>query len=142
LISIPWIDDQLVVFCAPDHPWAGKPWLTDEDILEIDWILREPGSGTRQTFDRSMHGLVARLKPPLELQHTEAIKRAVEAGLGFGCLSTLSVKDAFIRGTLVPIPVPQRPLDRQFYLVLHRQKFRSRAIQKWIEFCGEHAVID
>lgn len=132
---IPWQTDELVVFCAPDHPWVGKPWLSDEDLLSADWILREPGSGTRQTFDRAMHGLIAGMKPALELQHTEAIKRAVETGLGIGCLSNLCMKDAFRRGSLVPIPVPQRQFDRQFYLVLHRNKFRSRAINQWIEFC-------
>ncbi|MFC3852645.1 LysR family transcriptional regulator [Salinispirillum marinum] len=132
---IPWRQDALVVFCAPDHPWAGKPWLSDEDVLAADWILREPGSGTRQTFDRAMHGLLAGMKSPLELQHTEAIKRAVEAGLGLGCLSNLCMEDAFRRGSLVPIPVPQRAFDRQFYLVLHRNKFRSRAIAQWIAYC-------
>ncbi len=132
---IPWKEDELVIMCAPDHPWAGKPWLSDEDLVEADWILREEGSGTRQAFDRAMHGLLSRLKSPLELQHTEAIKRAVEAGMGLGCLSRLTLQDAFARGSLVPLPLPNRPMDREFYLVLHRRKFRSRAIEQWIELC-------
>ncbi|TGG96104.1 LysR family transcriptional regulator [Natronospirillum operosum] len=132
---IPWQNDELVIICAPDHPWAGRPWLTDEDLVRARWILRESGSGTRQAFDRAMHGLLAQFEPPLELQHTEAIKRAVEAGLGLGCLSRLTLQEAFARGSLVPLPVPQRPMDRQFYLVLHRNKFRSRAIEQWINLC-------
>lgn len=135
LVLTPWRHDELAIICAPDHPWAGKPWLTDQDLVEADWILREPGSGTRQAFDRAMHGLISRLKSPLELQHTEAIKRAVEAGLGLGCLSTLTLEDAFARGSLVPLPVPHRPMDREFYLVMHRKKFRSRAIEQWIGLC-------
>ncbi|MCH8552353.1 MAG: LysR family transcriptional regulator [Natronospirillum sp.] len=132
---IPWKNDELVIICAPDHPWAGRPWLTDEDLVRARWILRESGSGTRQAFDRAMHGLLARFEPPLELQHTEAIKRAVEAGLGLGCLSMLTLREAFARGSLVPLPVNHRPMDRQFYLVLHRNKFRSRAIEQWINLC-------
>ncbi len=132
---IPWRDDELVIICAPDHPWAGRPWLTDEDLVRAHWILRESGSGTRQAFDRAMHGLLAQFESPLELQHTEAIKRAVEAGLGLGCLSRLTLQEAFARGSLVPLPVPHRPMDRQFYLVLHRHKFRSRAIDQWISLC-------
>lgn len=131
----PWQKDELVIICAPDHPWAGKPWLTDDDLVRADWILRENGSGTRQAFDRAMHGLLPQFRAPLELQHTEAIKRAVESGMGLGCVSRLCLEEAFARGTLVPLPVPERPMNRQFYLALHKRKFRSRAIEQWIELC-------
>ena len=45
-----------------------------------------------------MHGILGDLEIAMELQHTEAIKRAVEAGLGIGCLSIISLEDAFRRG--------------------------------------------
>lgn len=132
-----WRDDELVVFCAPDHPLAGKPWLTDDDLLCAAWIVREPGSGTRQHFEWAMHGLLPELNIKLELQHTEAIKRAVEAGLGVGCLSEITLVDAFKRGRLVPLPVPHRDFHRRFYFALHRQKFRSAGVQRWLELCRE-----
>lgn len=134
-----WRDDELVVFCAPDHPWAGKPWLTDAELLEAEWIVREPGSGTRQHFEWAMHGLLPELIIKLELQHTEAIKRAVEAGLGIGCLSAITLGDAFRRGSLVPLPVPHRDFRRAFYVVLQKNKFRSAGIERWIQMC-EQAV--
>ena len=71
----PWIEDELVVFCAPDHPLAGKPRLDDHDLKAATWIVRESGSGTRQTFERGMHGILPDLNLLLELEHTEAIKR-------------------------------------------------------------------
>jgi DNA-binding transcriptional LysR family regulator len=80
----PWRDDELVVFCAPQHPLAKRRRLGERELLAAQWILREPGSGTRQAFDRAMHGLLAQLDVLLELQHTEAIKRAVESGIGIG----------------------------------------------------------
>lgn len=132
-----WRDDELVVFCAPDHPWAGKPWLTDEELLEADWIVRETGSGTRQHFEWAMHGLLPGLNIKLQLQHTEAIKRAVEAGLGVGCLSAITLGDAFRRGSLVPLPVPHRDFRRSFYFVLQQSKFRSAGIERWIEMCRD-----
>jgi DNA-binding transcriptional LysR family regulator len=113
LEMVHWRDDELVVFCAPDHPLAGKPWLSDDDLLDAAWIVREQGSGTRQHFDWAMHGLLANLDIKLELQHTEAIKRAVEAGLGLGCLSEITLVDAFNRGRLVPLPVPHRDFHRR-----------------------------
>lgn len=137
LEMIHWRDDELVVFCAPDHPLAGKPWLTDDDLLSAAWIVREPGSGTRQHFEWAMHGLLPELNIKLELQHTEAIKRAVEAGLGMGCLSEITLVDAFKRGRLVPLPVPHRDFHRRFYFALHRQKFRSAGVERWLALCRE-----
>ena len=86
---IPWRDDELCVFCAPSHTFASKKTISDEELLSANWIMREQGSGTRQAFDWAMHGLLPELNITLELQHTEAIKRAVEAGLGIGCLLSL-----------------------------------------------------
>src|SRR5690606_2319777 len=101
------------------------------------WILREAGSGTRQAFDRALHGLLPELHITLELQHTEAIKRAVEAGLGIGCLSLITLGDAFKRGSLIRLSVPQRDFSRQLYLIVHKQKYRSAGINAWIEMCRQ-----
>lgn len=128
----PWRDDELIVFCSPGHPLAKRGALEDSDLLEARWILRETGSGTRQAFDRAMHDLMPDLRILLELQHTEAIKRAVERGMGLGCLSRVTLVDAFAQGRLVPLAVPHRDLSRSFYLILHRQKYRSAAMQKWL----------
>lgn len=132
---IQWREDDLAVFCAPSHPWANKTELSDEDLLEAQWVVREPGSGTRQAFDRAMQGLLGDLHLRHELQHTEAIKRAVEAGLGIGCLSEIALRDAFKRGSLVPLSVPQRNFHRRFYIILHKQKYRGPGIDLWLEHC-------
>jgi len=130
-----WREDELALFCAPDHPLAGKGKIDDEDLLSADWIVREKGSGTRQAFDRAMSGILSNLKLRLELQHTEGIKRAVEAGLGIGCLSKLTLSEAFNRGSLVPLACPHRNLSRKFYFILHRQKFLSHGVRSWMEHC-------
>jgi len=109
-------------------------------LREAIWILREPGSGTRQTFERALHGLLPDLHIRLELQHTEAIKRAVEAGLGIGCLSRVTLQEAFRRGSLVELPVPGRDFRRRFYFALHRQKYISAGIERWISLCRDLPV--
>lgn len=134
---IPWREDKLVVFCSPKHPFAHQGQLNDDELSAADWILRESGSGTRQAFDRAMHGLLPQLNVNLELQHTEAIKRAVEANLGIGCLSEITLADAFERGNLIPLQTPQRDFSRQLYFILHKQKFRSAGIELWIEQCQQ-----
>jgi len=133
-----WRDDELVVFGPAGHKLADKPALSDADLLAHPWVVREPGSGTRQTFDRAMHGLLPHLDLSLELQHTEAIKRAVEAGLGLGCLSRISLEDAFRRGTLTPLQVPHRDFSRRLSIIMHRHKFRSAGLQAWLALCRDH----
>lgn len=130
-----WRDDELAIFCAPDHPFATKRTLTDEDLLAARWIVRESGSGTRQAFDRGMQGILSNIDLRLELQHTEGIKRAVEAGLGIGCLSKITLAEAFQRKSLVPLQAPHRNWTRKFYFILHRQKFLSTGIRSWMDHC-------
>jgi DNA-binding transcriptional LysR family regulator len=132
-----WRNDELVVFAAPDHPAANSGGLDDRDLLDQRWIVRERGSGTRQTFDRAMQGLLPNLDIAMELQHTEAIKRAVEAGLGVGCLSRISLVDAFRRGSLVPLPVPGRNFSRELYLITHRKKYHGTTLARWLQLCRE-----
>ena len=131
----PWIADELVVFSAPDHPLASQRKVSLEQLLQEEWILREKGSGTRETFDRAFHSHHSKLKIRLELEHTEAIKRAVESGLGIGCISRLALKDAFRRGSLVPISTPNLDLSRFFYFLWHKQKYQTTGIREFLDLC-------
>ena len=133
-----WREDELQVFCEPEHPLARKRSVGDRELIEAQWIVREPGSGTRQVFDRAMHDILPQLQISLELQHTEAIKRAVEAGMGLGCLSRISLEDAFKRGSLVPLRVRGRDFTRQMSIVTHRRKYHGRAFQQWLALCQEY----
>jgi len=132
-----WRHDELVVFAAPGHPLAQVEALSDQQLLGLSWIVRERGSGTRQAFDRAMHGLLADLHIAMELQHTEAIKRAVEAGLGVGCLSRICLAEAFRRGSLVPLAVPGRDFRRELFLITHRDKYHSATLKQWLALCLE-----
>ncbi len=133
----PWIADELVVFSAPDHPLAKQRNISLDTLLNESWILREKGSGTRETFDRVFQSYHARLNIRLELEHTEAIKRAVEFGLGIGCISRLALKDAFRRGSLVPLDTPDIHLNRYFYFLWHKQKYQTTGIRSFLALCRE-----
>lgn len=142
LDMIPWRRDELAVFCHPDDPLTRLTEVSDNDLRSARWILREAGSGTRQAFDRAMSGLLPDLHIALELQHTEAIKRAVEARLGIGCLSLITLTDAFKRGSLVRLKVPARDFSRQLYLIVHKQKYRSAGINAWLKLCQQNDAAD
>jgi len=131
----PWREDQMVVFCAPGHPFARRRALEDADLREASWIVRERGSGTRQAFDRAMRGLLPQLRIALTLEQTEAIKSAVEQGLGVSCLSRIALEPAFKGGRLCPCRVPHRDFRRQFFFLLHKDKRRGDALTRWLDLC-------
>ena len=97
-------------------------------MLAAQWILRGPGSGARQTFDRAMYGLIPDFHIKFELQHAEAIKRAVAENFGIGCLSEMTVEQSLARGSLVKFHVPQLDFKRKFYFLLHKKKCQRTAI--------------
>lgn len=137
LIVEPWVDDELVVFCAPGHPLARAGKVGVVELLEQDLILREVGSGTRETFDQALRHVGGPLKVRLELEHTEAIKRAVESGLGIGCISRLALREAFRRGSLVPLETPELDLRRQFQFVTHQRKYVTAGMREFIALCRQ-----
>ena len=131
----PWVADELAIFCAPKHPLAKKKIVHLDELLKEAWILREKGSGTRETFDRAFKDKNLNIR--LELEHTEAIKRAVESGLGIGCISRLALKDAFRRGSLVPLDVPSIKLNRFFYFLWPKKKYQTSGMKQFLALCKE-----
>ena len=140
LVLEPWLDDELVVFCAPGHPLAGNGKVPTTRLASEHWVLRERGSSTRSLFDRAVAARLKTFRLRLELEHTEAIKRAVESGLGIGCLSRLALREAFRRGSLVEVPTPQFDLRRRFHIAHHRQRSPSRAMSSFMDLCRALAL--
>lgn len=137
LLVEPWLEDELVVFCAPGHPLAGGAAATTAALAGQPWILREQGSGTRRQFERIVVPALGSCIVRLELEHTEAIKRAVESGLGVGCLSRLALREAFRRGSLVEVPTPQFDLRRRFHIVRHARRHENSAVRAFRQVCAE-----
>ncbi|MEH6582573.1 MAG: LysR family transcriptional regulator [Halioglobus sp.] len=132
---IPWHEDELVVFCAANHPLAQKKTLQTRDIKDAMWIMREPDSGARHTFERALAGLLPDINIYLEFKHNEAIKNAVESGLGIGCLSRIVLQKDFANGHLVPLKLPKRDMRRSFYFALPKKRLHADAVNSWMATC-------
>lgn len=128
-----WLDDELVVVAAPEHPLAGAASATA--LADATWIVREQGSGTREATDRWLTAGLGRLQVELELGSNEAVKRAVASGLGLGCLSRLAVAGAVARGELVELATPLPPMQRVFAIVVHRTKHLGATAQAFVAHC-------
>lgn len=134
-----WHQDRLSVFVAAGHPLAGST-ATHDDLRETSWILRERGSGTRDVFDRALAGAALPRHVAFELEQPEAIRQCVRNGLGMGCLSELELRDAFRAGWLAPVGTPFLDLERQFQVVLHRDKHLSPGLRAILALCGVDGV--
>jgi Transcriptional regulator len=136
LISEPWLEDDLVVFAAPDAAILHSP-ITLESLAEAPWILRERGSGTREIVDFLLLKHLPAFQLGMELGNSEAIKHAVRHGMGISCLSRRVIEDLLEAGTLVALDVPLPPLTRTLYRIRHRQKHLSKAINRFLSYCSE-----
>jgi DNA-binding transcriptional LysR family regulator len=106
--------DELIVVVAPDHVWARRRRpLPVAALAGTPLVVRETGSGTRETLDELLgrHGL--RAEPPaLELGSTVAVKSAVLAGVGPAVLSRLAVDHELADGRLVAVELAAAPIER------------------------------
>jgi DNA-binding transcriptional LysR family regulator len=138
VIARPWREEELAIVCAPTHPLLrGRPGrkLDAAALREAPWLLREPGSGTREAVEQALRPHLDPLREGLRFGGTEAIKQAAVEGLGFTCLSLFAVRDLVALGRLVRVRTTLPPLTRRFWLVHHRHKRFSRRLQAFVEFC-------
>ena len=134
LITEPWLEDELVVFAAPDSPLlAGE--VTLQQLAEAPWILREHGSGTREIVDYVLLSHLPAFHLGMELGNSEAIKHAVRHGLGISCLSRRVIAEQLASGTLAELKVPLPRLTRTLWRIHHRQKHISKALQRFLHYC-------
>jgi DNA-binding transcriptional LysR family regulator len=121
--------DQLVIVVGIEHPWAAIDRLAPERLLEAEWVLREPGSGTRSVFEAVLQNFgvpPTALQVALELPSNEAVRAAVEAGLGATAISASVAAPSLEAGLLhqVQFDLP----ERDFHVVRHADRYRSRAV--------------
>ena len=136
--------DQLVVIMPPGHPLESESAISLEKLIQYPFICREEGSGTREVMIEHMNdeGLnTSDLNVAMELGSLEAIKGAVEAGMGVSILSRATIGKELRLGTLVAINLDP-PINRPFSFVHQKQKFRVRAMEELLSFarayCEEH----
>ncbi len=127
-----WRNDELVVIAGKNHPWSKTEQIDRTQLKNADWIVREKGSGTREVFETAMSETVQSYLTVLELGHTEAIKKAVEAGLGVSCLSLLAVERELQQGWLVAVKTPLR-LSRPLTILLRKNCYQSKLLNSCLE---------
>lgn len=118
----PFVQDHIVLIVSADHRWAKQGVIRPADLVGEEFILREEGSGTRETLKEGLtqHDLsLAHLNTVMVLGNSEAIAVAVREGIGVAFISALVAADEFRSGALVPVAVEGMPLTQTLYMSRH-----------------------
>lgn len=129
--------DRLVAIVPPSHDLADRNSVTLAELLKYPFICREEGSGTREVISEYMNihmgGCDSEMNITMELGSPEAVKGAVEAGMGVSVVSRATVQKELKLQTLRAIDLDP-VLERPFSFVHQKQKFRLRVMEELLEF--------
>ena len=127
-----FMDNPLVVIAAPSHPLVKLGPISLKQLESETLVLRESGSGTRAAVERYFNSHGAMYRPGCELSTNEAIKQAVQAGLGLGIVPIQTIELELETARLVVLPVEGFPLIRQWFIVHRSDKRLSAAAQAFL----------
>ena len=130
--AVPFMDDELVVICGTDHELTKKKSVTVYDLVDNDFILREKGSGTREFFNSALLVKEQAVEPIWESISTQAIVTAVNLGLGISVLPKRLVENDINDGRVCRVFVEDLVLNRKFFIIHHKNKYMTKAINEFI----------
>lgn len=141
----PLIDNELVVVAPPGHTLANEPHISLDKLSQERFLVRESGSGTRQTVDRLFAEKGIKVTPYMELGSSEAIKQGVMAGLGISILSRRNLRLELPGNHIIILDVEGFPLIRRWYAVHLKKKRLSLVAWTFLEFIlaeSDHILSD
>lgn len=129
LEAAPFMDNRLVIIAPPHHPLAHESRIPMSRLAEETFLVREQGSGTRIAMERFFSEKHIHLTTGTEMSTNEAIKQAVQAGMGLGILSQHTVQLEVELQRLIVLDVENFPIQRHWY-VIHRKGKRLTSVAK------------
>ena len=132
--TYPFAPNPLVVIAPREHPLVGRKNISLKQISREPFIMREPGSGTRDATLRVFNAHGCRPQVRMELGSNEAIKHAVVGGLGLSVLSLHTLLMEGTEGAVAILNVKGFPIMRQWYIVHPRGKELSLVARTFLEF--------
>lgn len=136
----PVCGDHVVLIVSPSHPFTRRRSVAVRDLREEPCILPQLGSRTRQLVERRLKAGGVTLKVVMQLSGTEAVKKAVEANLGIGFVSSYAVEREARLGDLRLVPIEGFQIARHMELIYRRQKYFSPVAERFRAFAHEHGA--
>jgi len=140
IVAEPFMENPLVVVAPPSHPLVMERSIPLSRLAEETFIVREQGSGTRSAMERffQQHGL--NLATGMEMSTNEAIKQAVQAGMGLGVVSVHTIALELETRRLVVLDVASFPILRHWYVIHRKGKRLSVMAQAFKDFLLKEAA--
>jgi DNA-binding transcriptional LysR family regulator len=135
----PFVADEIVIVVPSKHEWVGQH-VEAQQLLKAPLILREKGSGTRRVVEAALKAAGIHMKHArvvMELDSTEAIKSAVEAGLGVGFVSRRAIQKELTLDTLREVPIAKLEIQRVFSIIYPRGPESRAAAGVFLRFLRE-----
>jgi LysR family transcriptional regulator, low CO2-responsive transcriptional regulator len=128
--------DELVLVVPPGHRWAKRRNVAPDRLAGEPMLMREPGSATRAVTERTLQRAGVKFRVAMELDHPEAIKQAVMAGLGISLVSIYAVQGEIATRRLAALRLRGVRIQRHFHIIHHeaqRVTASARAFMTLIE---------
>ncbi len=119
--------DTLVLIVPKDHQWKNRKSIRVAELADQPFILSKKGSGTRTVIEKQVENAGVKIKKKIEFGNTEAVKKAVAAGIGISIISESAIMNELTAGLIKTVNISDCVLKRTFYFIYHKDKFRTNA---------------
>lgn len=126
-------EDNVVIVASANHPFIRSRMISPQALEKERWVVRETGSGTREVTDRVFRELGISPASILEFGSTQAIKEAVQAGLGISILSSWAIRRELQLHTMGVISATESAITRKFSVVTRKSDFQTKATRLFYE---------
>lgn len=135
-----YMEDCLIVICPNNEYFRDKRQLKLEEFKKQSFLLREPGSGTREVVDQVTENAGFHISPIWEAMSTTALVNAVINGLGISVLPQRMVMGVIEHGLVVPVSVEGIEFRRRFHIIYHREKYLTSAARDFLDLCMNYEM--
>ncbi len=135
-----YMEDHLTVICPNNEYFRANRHLTLEDFKRQSFLLREPGSGTREVIDLAAENAGFHISPIWEAMSTTALVNAVINGLGISVLPQRMVMGVIEQGLVIPVSVEGIEFKRRFHIIYHREKYLTAAARDFLDLCRNYEI--
>lgn len=133
IVGVPFLDNELIVVAPHDHPLADLVHVDPAALAQQTWLVREPGSGTRETTEEFWAQHQFQVHSLMTLGSNGAVKQAAAAGLGLTLISRHAVAAELVTGILRQLPVAGTPLRRSWYVLYLEEDAPSGSCMQFLE---------
>lgn len=135
-----YMEDRLSIIASPQSGFRQDQVLPLDQFCRQPFLLREPGSGTREVFDRAAEAVGIYIRPIWESSSNTALIHAVVNGLGLAVLPQRMVQGALERGLVVSIGAEGIDLRRSFYIIHHKDKYLTPTVRAFLDLCRTYRM--